>query len=409
MAGQTSSCWQRHKGRIKVMLLRMSTAAALLASTLGAAAAEMPGVTETEIKIGATFPFSGPASPLSNTGKGLIAYVNSINDKGGINGRKINLITYDDAYSPAKTIESDEVAFLFSPLGTPGISATIKYVNAKKVPQLFVVSGAIKFTNFVEFPMTTTGLPSYSTEGKIYAKYITRTLPDAKIAILYQNDDLGKDFVAAFREYLKGDFANKVVLSSYEVSEPTIDSHVVALKASGAEAFFVAGTPKFTAQAIKKADEIGWKPLFLVNFVSSSVSATIMPAGADKAAGIVAATAAKDPNDKKWADDPGIKWYRAYFEKYLPGADIGDNNYLFGTQQGQILEQVLKQCGGDFSRENIVRQARNLHDLILPTIVPGVVINTGPDNSMAYTQLQLQRWNGTSWEQFGDVVNADAK
>jgi branched-chain amino acid transport system substrate-binding protein len=391
------------------MLLRMSTAAALLASTLGAAAAEMPGVTETEIKIGATFPFSGPASPLSNTGKGLIAYVNSINDKGGINGRKINLITYDDAYSPAKTIESDEVAFLFSPLGTPGISATIKYVNAKKVPQLFVVSGAIKFTNFVEFPMTTTGLPSYSTEGKIYAKYITRTLPDAKIAILYQNDDLGKDFVAAFREYLKGDFANKVVLSSYEVSEPTIDSHVVALKASGAEAFFVAGTPKFTAQAIKKADEIGWKPLFLVNFVSSSVSATIMPAGADKAAGIVAATAAKDPNDKKWADDPGIKWYRAYFEKYLPGADIGDNNYLFGTQQGQILEQVLKQCGGDFSRENIVRQARNLHDLILPTIVPGVVINTGPDNSMAYTQLQLQRWNGTSWEQFGDVVNADAK
>jgi branched-chain amino acid transport system substrate-binding protein len=391
------------------MLLRMLTAAALLASTLGAAAAEMPGVTETEIKIGATFPFSGPASPLSNTGKGLIAYVNSINDKGGINGRKINLITYDDAYSPAKTIESDEVAFLFSPLGTPGISATIKYVNAKKVPQLFVVSGAIKFTNFVEFPMTTTGLPSYSTEGKIYAKYITRTLPDAKIAILYQNDDLGKDFVAAFREYLKGDFANKVVLSSYEVSEPTIDSHVVALKASGAEAFFVAGTPKFTAQAIKKADEIGWKPLFLVNFVSSSVSATIMPAGADKAAGIVAATAAKDPNDKKWADDPGIKWYRAYFEKYLPGADIGDNNYLFGTQQGQILEQVLKQCGGDFSRENIVRQARNLHDLILPTVVPGVVINTGPDNSMAYTQLQLQRWNGTSWEQFGDVVNADAK
>jgi branched-chain amino acid transport system substrate-binding protein len=398
------------------MLLRMLTAAALLASTLGAAAAEMPGVTETEIKIGATFPFSGPASPLSNTGKGLIAYVNSINDKGGINGRKINLITYDDAYSPAKTveqtrklIESDEVAFLFSPLGTPGISATIKYVNAKKVPQLFVVSGAIKFTNFVEFPMTTTGLPSYSTEGKIYAKYITRTLPDAKIAILYQNDDLGKDFVAAFREYLKGDFANKVVLSSYEVSEPTIDSHVVALKASGAEAFFVAGTPKFTAQAIKKADEIGWKPLFLVNFVSSSVSATIMPAGADKAEGIVAATAAKDPNDKKWADDPGIKWYRAYFEKYLPGADIGDNNYLFGTQQGQILEQVLKQCGGDFSRENIVRQARNLHDLILPTVVPGVVINTGPDNSMAYTQLQLQRWNGTSWEQFGDVVNADAK
>jgi ABC-type branched-subunit amino acid transport system substrate-binding protein len=374
------------------------------------------GVTESEIKIGATFPFSGPASPLSNTGKGMIAYVNSVNERGGVNGRKINLITYDDAYSPPKTVEqtrklveSDEVAFLFGPLGTPGISATVKYVNAKKIPHLFVVSGATKFTNFAEFPMTTTGLPSYNTEGRIYAKYITQAKPGAKIAILYQNDDLGKDFVSAFKGYLKDDFDRKVIAASYEVSEPTIESHVVNLKSSGAEAFLVAGTPKFAAQAIKKAHEIGWKPLFLINLVSTSVSSTIVPAGPDKAVGVVAATVFKDAGDKKWADDAGMKWYREHFGKYLPGADIGDANYLFGTQQGQILEQVLKQCGNDLSRENIVKQARSIKGLVLPTLIPGMAISTGPDNSMAYTQLQLQRWTGSSWELFGDVLSADAK
>ncbi|MET4482136.1 ABC transporter substrate-binding protein [Bradyrhizobium sp. F1.13.3] len=399
------------------MFTRTLMVAAIGAAIAGAPArAEPLGVTSSEVKIGATFPFSGPASPLSNTGKGLIAYINSINERGGINGRKINLITYDDAYSPPKTveqtrklIESDEVAFLFGPLGTPGISATIKYVNAKKVPHLFVVSGVTRFTNFAEFPMTTTGLPSYDTEGRIYAKYVTQTRPNAKIAILYQNDDLGKDFVNAFKGYLKEDFDDKVVASSYEVTEPTIDSHVVMLKASGAEAFLVAGTPKFAAQAIKKADEIGWKPLFLINYVSSSVSSTIVPAGLDKAIGIVAATMIKDPNDTKWDDDAGVKWYREYFAKYLPGADIGDANYLFGTQQGQILEQVLKQCGDDLSRENVVRQSRSIRGLSLPTLIPGVTINTGADNSMAYTQLQLQRWNGTTWEQFGSVLSADGR
>jgi branched-chain amino acid transport system substrate-binding protein len=199
------------------------------------------------------------------------------------------------------------------------------------------------------------------------------------------------------------------VLSSYELAEPTIDSHVVTLKASAAEAFLVAGTPKFAAQAIKKANEIGWKPLFLINFISSSVSSTIVPAGPEKAVGIIAGTITKDASDERWTDDPGIKWYRAHFEKYLSGADIGDNNYVFGTQQGQILEQVLKQCGDDLSRENIVRQARNIRNLVLPTAMPGVVINTGPDSSMAYTQLQLQRWKGSSWEQFGEVLSADVK
>jgi branched-chain amino acid transport system substrate-binding protein len=391
----------------------VATTAAMIALAV-AAHAETPGVTESEIKVGATFPFSGPASPLSNTGKGLIAYVNAVNDRGGVNGRKINLITYDDAYSPPKSVEqtrklveSDEVAFLFSPLGTPGLSATVKYVNSKKVPHLFVVSGATKFTNFAEFPMTTTGLVSYNTEGRIYAKYISRERPNAKIAILYQNDDLGKDFVIAFKEYFKDDFDKKVVTSPYEVTEPTIDSRVVALKSSGAEVLFVAGTPKFAAQAIKKVKEIGWSPLFLINYVSSSVASTIVPAGPENAVGVVAASVTKDANDARWADDAGIKWYRAYFEKYLPGADIGDNNYLFGTQQGLILEQVLKQCGNDLSRENIVKQARNLQKLELPTLIPGIVVNTGPNNSMALTQLRFQRWTGSTWEPFGDVLNAD--
>ncbi|RXG85890.1 ABC transporter substrate-binding protein [Bradyrhizobium vignae] len=398
-----------------MLMRRFVLAVAALAAFAGMPVhADTPGVTESEIKIGATFPFSGPASPLSNTGKGLIAYVRSINDHGGVNGRKINLVTYDDAYSPPKAveqtrklIEGDEVALLFSPLGTPGLSATVKYVNGKKVPHLFVVSGATKFANFTDFPMTTTGLPSYNTEGKIYAKYITRTAPDAKIAILYQNDDLGRDFVAAFKEALRADFDRKVVASPYEVTEPTIETHVVSLKASGAQAFVIAGTPKFTAQAIKKASEIGWSPLTIINYVSSSVSATILPAGPDKAVGVIAATVTKDPNDKRWADDPGMKWYREHFEKYLPGSDIGDNNYLFGTQQGQILEQVLKQCGNDLSRENILKQARSIKGLVLPTLMPGIAINTGPSNSMAYTQLQLQRWTGSSWEQFGNVLSAD--
>jgi branched-chain amino acid transport system substrate-binding protein len=398
------------------MLGKIAAATAAMMVLAVAAHAETPGITESEIKVGATFPFSGPASPLSNTGKGLIAYVNAVNERGGVNGRKINLVTYDDAYSAPKTVEqtrklveSDEVALMFSPLGTPGISATIKYVNGKKVPHLFVVSGVTRFANFAEFPMTTTGLPSYNTEGRIYARYIAQTRPNAKIAILYQNDDLGKDFVAAFKGYLKDDFDKKVIAASYEVTEPTIDSQVVSLKASGAEAFLFAGTPKFAAQAIRKSDEIGWKPLFLINLVSTSVASTIVPAGPEKAVGIVAATMFKDPGDKKWADDAGMKWYREHFSKYLPGADIGDANYLFGTQQGQILEQVLKQSGNDLSRENILKQARNIKGLSLPTLIPGITVNTGADSSMAYTQLQLQRWTGSSWELFGEVLSADQK
>jgi ABC-type branched-subunit amino acid transport system substrate-binding protein len=384
----------------------------LLTLVTPAYAADAPGVTETEIKIGATFPFSGPASSLGNNGRGLMAYVQSINDRGGINGRKIKLITLDDAYSPPKAVEqtrrlveSDEVAFIFGTSGTQSNSAIVKYLNGRKIPHLFVVSGATKFTNTSDYPYTTTGLPSYNTEGKIYARYIKRTLPGAKIGIFFQNDDMGKDFVESFKETFKDEFDKRILTASYEVSDPTVDSQIVVLRSFGADALFIAGTPKFTAQAIRKAHEIDWKPLILINFISSSVSATLVPAGVENAVGVISGSFYKDPNDAKWNDDPAVLGYRAYFSKYLPGADIGDTIYLTGTQQGQILEQLLKQCGTDLSRENINRQAHNFKDIVLPTFLEGVRINTTATNAQAITQLKLRRWNGKVWEEFGELIN----
>lgn len=386
----------------------------LLASSISGFAADAPGVTATEIKVGSIFPFSGPASSLGNTGKGFIAYVKSINDHGGVNGRKIDLITYDDSYSPPKAVEharklveSDEVAFMFSQLGTPGNSATIKYFNTKKIPDVFIVSGANKFTNFEEYPYTTTGLPSYDTEARIYAKFVLKELPNAKVAILYQNDDLGKDFVTAFKDVLKDQAATKLVTAAYETSDPTVDSQIVNLKASGAEALLIAATPKFAAQALKKLNDIGWKPLTMINLVSSSVSATLQPVGLDKVEGIISAAFFKDPNDPKWVNDEGMKNYHTFFDKYLAGGDFGDLNYLTGVQQGMILEQLLKQSGSDLSRENIVKQARNIKGLVLPTALPGIVINTDSKNSKAWTQLQLQKWDGKAWVAFGGVLSAD--
>ncbi len=395
------------------MLGRVTLASALmLALSAPAFAADAPGVTATEIKIGGVFPFSGPASSIGLVGKGVLAYVQSINDRGGINGRKINYIAMDDAYSPPKAVEhvrklveSDEVAFIFSQLGTPGNTASAKYLALKGVPTIAIVSGSNKFTNIADFPLTTTGLVSFDTEGKIYAKYLSRALPNAKYAILYQNDDLGKDYVNAFRAFLKSDFDKKVVTAAYEITDPTVDSQVVTLKSSGAEALLVAGTPKFSAQAIRRVAEIGWKPTLIVNFPSSSVSATLKPAGLDNAVGVIVGTFNKDPTDSKWSNDPGMKAYRAFFDKYLPGSDVGDTNYLTGYQQGLILEQILKQCGNDLSRENIVKQAKSLKDLVLPTSMPGISINTSATSNMVWTQLQLQRWSGTNWEQFGEVLD----
>ncbi len=387
--------------------------ALVLALSAPAFAADTPGVTATEIKIGGVFPFSGPASSIGLVGRGVLAYVQLINDRGGINSRKINYIAMDDAYSPPKAVEhirklvdGDEVAFIFSQLGTAGNTATAKYLAMKGVPSIAVVSGSSKFTNVQDYPLTTTGLVSYDVEGQIYAKYLSRTVPTGKYAILYQNDDLGKDYVNAFRLFLKSDFDKRVVTAAYEVTEPTVDSQVVNLKSSGAEAFFIAGTPKFAAQAIRKASEIGWKPTVIIDFPSSSIAGTLKPAGLDKAVGVIVGTTNKDPTDPKWNDDEGIKTYHAFFEKYLPGADISNTSYLTGYQQGILLEQILKQCGDDLSRANILRQAKSLKDVELSTALPGIKVNTSAKNNMVWTQMRLQRWNGTSWELFGDVLDA---
>jgi branched-chain amino acid transport system substrate-binding protein len=398
---------------------RLRTALAVaLALTLStpAFAADAPGVTATEIKIGGVFPFSGPASAIGLVGKGLLAYVQSINDRGGINGRKINYIALDDAYSPPKAVEhvrrlveSDEVAFMFGQLGTPGNSATAKYLTLKGVPAIAIVSGSSKFTDVKAYPLTTTALVSFDTEGRIYAKYLASALPNAKYAILYQNDDLGKDYVNAFKSFLGSDFANKVVTAPYEITDPTIESQIVNLRSSGAEALLVAGTPKFAAQAIRKVAEIGWKPTLIVNFPSSSVSATLKPAGLDKAIGVIVGTINKDPTDSKWDNDEGMKAYRAFFAKYLPGSDIGENNYLTGFSQGVVLEQLLRQCGDDLSRENIIKQAKSLSNVEVPVALPGIRINTSPKVNQLWTQMQLQRWDGASWQQFGEVLDANSE
>jgi branched-chain amino acid transport system substrate-binding protein len=387
--------------------------ALVLAVTTAAWGADAPGVTPTEIKIGGIFPFSGPASSIGLVGRGVLAYVQSINDRGGIGGRKINYIALDDAYSPPKAfeharrlVESDDVAFLFSQLGTAGNTAVAKYLTAKGVPSISIVTGSSKFTSVKDYPLTTTGLVSYDTEGRIYAKYLTRTLPAAKYAILYQNDDLGRDYVNAFKSFLGPDFERRVVTAAYEVTEPTVDSQVVSLKSSGATALLVAGTPKFAAQAIRKAAEIGWKPTLMINFPSSSIAGTLKPAGLENSIGVIVGTPNKDPNDPRWSEDAAVKAYRAFFEKYLSGADITNTSYLTGYQQGMVLEQILKQCGDDLSRVNIIKQAKSLRDFVLPTALPGVKINTSASINMVWTQMQLQRWNGTSWDQFGEILDA---
>jgi branched-chain amino acid transport system substrate-binding protein len=390
--------------------------AALLSVSVPASADDMPGVTQTEIKIGGVFPFSGPASAIGLVGKGLLAYVQSINDRGGINGRKINYIALDDAYTPPKTVEqvrklveSDEVAFMFSQLGTAGVSATAKYLASHGIPNVAIVTGSSRFTSLADYPQTTTGLVSYVTEGTIYAKFFKSKLPNSKYAILYQNDDLGKDHVKAFKAFFGAEFDQKVTIESYDTTFPTIDSQVLNLKASGADGLLIAGTPKFAAQAIRKAAQIGWKATIVLNYPSSSVSATIHPAGDDNAIGVLAGTINKDPSDLSWVNDPGMKEYRVFFDKYLAGSDIAETNYLYGYQQGMLLEILLRQCGSDLSRTNIIRQSLSLKDVVLPTAAPGLTINTSPENNMMWTQMQMQRWNGKAWEKLGDVVDGKSE
>jgi ABC-type branched-subunit amino acid transport system substrate-binding protein len=393
----------------------LSLALALIAAAALAACQqkqETPGVTDAEIKLGQTMPYSGPASAYGAIGKAELAYFQMINDQGGINGRKVNLISLDDAYSPPraveqvrKLVEEEQVLALFQTLGTPTNTAVHEYVNARKVPHLFLATGATKWGDPKNFPWTIGFQPSYQTEAKIYAKYIMAERPDAKIAVLYQNDDYGKDYLHGLKEGL-GDKAGSMIVAevSYEVTDPTIDSQIVSLKASGADVFFNITTPKFAAQAIRKAYDIGWKPLHIVNNVASSVGAVLTPAGLDKSVGLVTALYMKDPTDPQWEGDPGMQRWREFMSKYMPGADVSDFNYVYGYGAGQLMTEVLKNAGDDLSRENLLKQATSIQDVTLDVALPGIKYDTGPDDYFLVEQLQLARFDGKRWVLFGEVI-----
>jgi branched-chain amino acid transport system substrate-binding protein len=396
-------------------LLQTTAASAALLATraLPARAANTPGVTDKEIKIGQTMPYSGPASSYGAIGKAELAYFKKVNDEGGINGRVLNLLSLDDGYSPPKTVEQirrlveqDQVAFIFQSLGTPPNSAIQKYLNDRKVPHLFVATGATKWADPKHFPWTIGWQPNYQTEAHIYAKYLLADKPGAKIGILFQNDDYGKDYVIGLKDGL-GDKAKSMIVreESYETSDPTVDSQIVSLQDSGADTFLNATTPKFAAQAIRKSYDIGWKPLHFLNNVSISVGTVLTPAGLEKSVGVVTADYRKDPTDPRWKDDAGYKQWLAFMQKYMPDADLGDNDYPYGMMAAMTMVQVLKQCGNDLSRENIMKEAANLHDLEMPMLLPGIKINTSPDNFSPIKQMQLQRFNGKTWELFGDVLS----
>ena len=403
---------------IRLRLAAFSAVIAMLA-TASAYAAEQAkydtGATDTEIKIGNIMPYSGPASSYSVIGKTEQAYFNEVNAEGGINSRKINFISYDDGYSPPKTVEqarklveSDEVLLIFNSLGTPPNSAIHKYMNQKKVPQLFVATGATKWNDPREFPWTMGFQPNYQSEAQIYAKYILKNMPNAKIAVLYQNDDYGKDYLKGLKDGLGAKAASMIVAEeSYETTEPTIDSHILTLKASGANVFFDVTIPKFAAQAIRKSAEIGWKPVHFLNNVSASIGAVIKPAGFDASQGIISSAWFKDPTDPQWKGDPDIKAWNALLDKHYPDANRTDANVMYGYIVSQAMAQVLKQCGNDLTRANVIKQAANLHDFTVKGLLPGVKINTSPSDFAPISQLQLMRFKGDTWERFGDVISSD--
>ena len=401
----------------RIAIASAAAFAVLAASSSGALAQKKydSGATDTEIKIGNIMPYSGPASAYGVIGKTEAAYFKKINDAGGINGRKINFISYDDGYSPPKTVEqarklveSDEVLLIFNALGTPPNSAIHKYMNAKKVPQLFVATGATKWNDPKEFPWTMGWQPSYQSETQIYAKYILKEKPAAKIAVLYQNDDYGKDYLKGLKDGLGAKAASMIIAEeSFETSEPTIDNHIVKLKASGADVFIDIATPKFAAQAIKKVSEIEWKPLHFLNNVSASVGSVIKPAGYANAQNIISAAYLKDASDPQWNNDPGMKGFYAFLAKDFPEGDRLDQGTVVGYGVSQTLVQVLKQCGDNLTRENIMQQAASLKDFRTEVMLPTIKINTSATDFAPISQLQLMRFKGERWELFGDVISAD--
>ncbi len=370
------------------------------------------GATDTEVKIGHTNPYSGPASAYGQVGKTQAAYFRMINDNGGVNGRKINFISYDDAYNPPKAVEqtrklveSDEVLFLFQGLGTAAQSSVQKYLNNKKIPQLFVSSGATRFTDPKTYPWTMAFNPNYQSEGHIYAQLILKSYPNAKIGILYQNDDFGKDYVIGLKDAL-GDKAKTMIVAEapYEVSDPTVDSQMVKLKASGADLFFNVTTPKFAAQSIKKAAEMGWKPVHLLNINATAVGQVMIPAGPENSKGTISVNYGKDPLDPQWANDAGMKRYKAFMAKYLPELDANSGLSAYGYSTSELMVHVLKQAGDELTRANLMKQATNIKGFTGDLALPGMKIFTAPDDYRVNKQFQLMKFSGERWELFGELL-----
>ena len=356
--------------------------------------------------------YSGPLSVFGTIGRAEAAYFDKVNAAGGINGRRINLISLDDGYAPPRTVEQtrklveqEEVLALFSSLGTPTNAAIQKYVNAKKVPHLFLSTGASRWGDPQQYPWTMGWSPNYLQEGRIYAKYILKSYPQAKIAVLYQNDDFGKDFLKGFQDGLGDSSARMIVAqTTYEPTDPTVDSQITMLQASGADTFFDIAAPKAAAQAIRKAYDIGWRPLHLLQSVAASIASTLKPAGLDRTAGVVSSAYYKDPNDPQWANDPAVIAYLAWMKTYYPAGNPDDVYNVWGYSQAQTIEQVLKQCGDDLTRENVMRQAANLKELQLPMLLPGIKINTSPTDYYPIKQVQLMKFDGKQWVRFGEVL-----
>jgi branched-chain amino acid transport system substrate-binding protein len=399
-------------------LLSLAAATALtVLATQGALAQKKydTGASDTEIKIGNVEAYSGPASAYGIIGKTEDAYFKMINDQGGVNGRKINFISYDDGYSPPKTveqvrklIESDEVFLVFNALGTPTQTGVQKYHNSKKVPQLFLATGASKWNDPKDFPWTMGYQPSYRVEARIFAKYILKTRPNAKVAVFYANDDFGKDYVAGLKEVF-GDKTSSILIAeeSYETSEPSIDSHIVKLKGTGADVFVNIATPKFAAQAIKKMAELEWKPMHVMTDVSVSIGAVMKPAGLDASEGVLSAGYLKDASDPQWKDDAGMKKFMAFVDKYMPGANISDASMVYGYSAAQTMVQVLKQAGDNLTRENVMKQAASLKDFTTDTLIPGIKINTSATDYAPIEQLQMMQFKAGKWELFGDIISAE--
>jgi branched-chain amino acid transport system substrate-binding protein len=389
----------------------LAGAAGALAVPNIAPAQEAPGVTATEIRIGSTNALSGPVSSYSVISTCLEAMFRRLNEEGGVGGRRVRFTVYDDAYQPPRTleqtrrlVEQDRVAFLFNQLGTPTNSAVHRYVNQRRVPHLFLATGADKWANPREFPFTIGWQPSYRVEAQIYAKHILAERPNARIAMLYQNDDFGRDYLHGVQDVLGPRFQQMVRTATNEATDPTIDSQIVQLQATGADVLICGVVPRFAAQAIRRVHDIGWRPMMFMTNVSVSVGVVMEPAGRERGIGLITSDFRKDQSDAAWANDPGMNEWRGFMQRFMPGADLNDNNFTYAYGVGTTMIQVLRQCGNDFSRENVMRQATNIAPMDIATLLPGIKVQSQPDNYNVIRQMQLQRWDGRSWARFGNVI-----